>query len=305
MVPMENVEVINAGGARQRWRYDPHRDTGSSGEFLALQRSVADERTLRAQDALDELYPGKTRVLVSIELDPLWEIKNEKILPTEPIAVSDSSTEDTTETPAPVRSEGDPSISAALATPAASGTKNKKETRDRKFLEDIGDKRSGKFAPEIRRLSVALLYDRSLEQQAGFDKTDLINIVKRSVGYDDARDGEGGFSSLSGDFPAEQSVELVAAGPGMGEFALQWAPIIGQVLGVGLVLLFLKSLLKRGSGASSGGDEAASLIAAKADENLTDEEQQQRLRREIERAITADPAALARMLESWMTEARA
>ena len=305
MVPLENVEVLNNGGARQRWRYDPNRDTGGSSEFLSLQRRLAEERTANAQDALERLYPGKTRVVVNVELDPLWEIKTEKLLPTDPIALTDSSTKDTTENIKPVRAQGDPSLAAIGEPQQTTGSTTSSETRDRTFLESRGEMRSGKFAPEIKRLSVALFYDRSLTEGVGFNQEDLENIVKRSVGYNADRDGVADeFSTLVADFPAEQPTELVDPGPGMSDVALQWAPAVGQVLGVLLVLLFLRSLLKRNAAPAKAEASATPAAIPVAPSDLTTEEQQQHMRREIERAIATDPAALARLLENWVTEAK-
>ena len=41
------------------------------------------------------------------------------------------------------------------------------------------------------------------------------------------------------------------------------------------------------------------------EEDLAPEEQQRRMRREIERSIANDPAALAKMLEAWLLEQKA
>jgi len=73
------------------------------------------------------------------------------------------------------------------------------------------------------------------------------------------------------------------------------------VLGVVLVLLFLRSLLKR---SASGSSEADSPMPAAVDEKMTPDEQQKRMRKELERAIASDPAALARVLESWLAETK-
>ena len=81
MVPLQNVEILEASG-NQRWRYDPDRETGGgSAEFLRLQRSLGEERTRLAQQRLDQLWPGKTSVAVNLELDPTWETKSEGCCP--------------------------------------------------------------------------------------------------------------------------------------------------------------------------------------------------------------------------------
>ena len=46
--------------------------------------------------------------------------------------------------------------------------------------------------------------------------------------------------------------------------------------------------------------------AVEAEEkDLSPEEQQKRMRREIERTIASDPAAMAKMLETWLLEQKA
>src|SRR5262249_31239090 len=158
---------------------------------------------------------------------------------------------------------------------------------------DVGERRSGRLAPEVRRLSVALLYDKSLEQKPGFAKDELVRVVKSIVGWDSKRDSEEAFSTMAGEFPAAPPEPTAAQGAGPLDVLLKWAPTIGQVVGVVLVLLFLKGLLRRSGGAPRGAAPAAITLD---DAQLPPDEQQKRMRREIERAITSDPAALARLL---------
>ncbi len=305
MVPMENVDIVNAANS-QHWRYDPDRAGGAgSSEFLSQQRSMGDERSRLAQEALDAIYPGKTRVTVSIDLDPQWEIRSERVLPTKPVAISDRSTKDATELKEPGRAVGDPSATANNGSVAAvPGNTSKKETRDREFLKDIGERRVGKLAPEVRRMSVALLYDPALEQKSTFKKDELENVVKAIVGF---RDGQDAISTYASEFIVAEPVAEVS-GPSVGDRVTEWAPAVGQVIGVVLVVMFLKGLLKTpprraGSAAALGGGGAASQVEDES--KLPAEEQQKRMRREIERAIEADPAALAKLLESWLAEQRA
>ena len=155
-------------------------------------------------------------------------------------------------------------------------------------------------------MTVAVLYDKSLEKD-GFNKDELIKAVKSIVGWDPARDNETTFSSMVGDFAAESPI-AVESGPGLSAVAMQWGPIVGQVVGVVLVLMFLKSLMRttpRSSSSSDSSSAAAAVSNEAAEASLPPEEQQKRMRREIERAISGDPATLAKMLESWLSEQRA
>jgi flagellar M-ring protein FliF len=291
MVPLENIDIVSTAGG-QRWHYDPDREAGGgTSEFLALQRNMSGERTRLAQERLDQIWPGKTAVQVTVELDPSWEVRSEKVVPTEAIVRSEKFTKDTTD-------------SSAGKTADADGKSNSKnEKRDREFVTEIGERRVGKLMPEIKRIGVALLYDRTLEQAQGFNKEDLIKTVKSIVGWDQARDVDA-FSTLVGDFAPVEDVIVADGGPGFGEIALRWGPTIGQVLGVLVVVMFLRGLFKR-----SGGQPAAAAAGADASmskevpiDQMPPEDQQKRLRREIERSIANDPAALAKMLETWLLE---
>lgn len=305
MVKLENVDVVDAGTHR-RWHYDPARQAGGgSSEFLAQQREMGDMRTRAAQDALDLVWPGKTVVTVGVELDPAWEVVTQKVLPAEPLVKTDKVTKDSTDNSiGQGTAGGDPSAAAATAQDAAASKNNtRKETRDREFVTDIGEKRAGRLAPAIRRLTVSLIYDKTLAEKDGFKPDELIKTVKAIVGWDPTRDQEDAFSTLIGEFPAEAPDAGVSGGPGMMAIAMEWAPVVGQLLGVVLVLFFLKGLFKRAAPATTGA--AVPEVEEIKEEDLAPEELAKRMRREIERAIASDPAALARLLESWLTESKA
>lgn len=299
-MPVENVEVIDAVSKR-RWSFDQNREAGGTGssEFLAQQRSLGDERTKAAQQALDALWPGKTVVTVNVELDPNYELIRSKVVPETPIVITDKTTKDKSEAAKTTTAAGDPSAAAATNEPVAgssSGPNTSKETREKKFVEDYGDRTTGKVAPEIKRLSVAVLYDKTLEAKA--NKDELAKTVKAIVGYDQKRDGDDAFSMLSGEFPAEEPL-TTSSGPSLLDKVIAFAPTIAQLLGVLVVVLFLKGLFKRSPAAQQAAATAAAEATAKP---TTPEERVREMRREIERSIANDPAALAKLLESWMAE---
>lgn len=292
MVPQKNIEVVSAAG-NQRFRYDPDREAGGgTSEFLTLQRSMGDERTRMAQERLDQLWPGKTSVSVSVELDAAWEVRSEKVLPTETLVKSEKVKKD--ETKPGTGRDGDSGSGAS-----------KNETKDREFVTEIGERKSGKMMPDVKRVTVAVLYDRSLEQTQGFQKDDLINAVKAIVGWDPSRDKPEAFSTLVGDFAPVDTKMADDGGPGIAELALRWGPTVGQVLGVFVVVMFLRGLMKRSSGSAATATESPATKAEVPEEQLSPEEQQKRMRREIERSIANDPAALAKLLETWLVEQKA
>ncbi|MEO6593311.1 MAG: flagellar M-ring protein FliF C-terminal domain-containing protein [Planctomycetota bacterium] len=297
MVPLENIEIVSAAG-NQRWKHDPDREAGGgSSDFLNMQRGMSDNRTRMAQERLDQMWPGKTSVSVSLELDPLWEVRNEKVVPTEQVVKSEKTSKDSTD-------------SAGAKSDDGKNT-SKNETKDREFVTEIGERRTGRLAPDIKRLTVAVLYDRSLEKTTNFNKEDLVNAVKAIVGWNPERDKPEAFSTLVGDFvPIEPDV-AGSSGPGMADLLLRWGPTIGQILGVLVVVLFLRGLFKRSSKAATSSSMSSSTSSGSGasaqvnEEDLPPEEQQKRMRREIERSIASDPAGLAKMLEAWLTEQKA
>jgi flagellar biosynthesis/type III secretory pathway M-ring protein FliF/YscJ len=263
---------------------------------------MSDERTQLAQDRLDQLWPGKTSVAVTVELDPSWEIRSEKVVPAEALLSSETVKKDKSQTPAAKGADGD------------SGSSSNNETRDRKFVTEIGERRVGKAMHDVKRMTVAVMYDRSLEQQQGFVKDELIASVKAIVGWDPARDQPDAFSTMACEFAPAEAAADAAAGPGLAELALRWGPTVGQVVGVLVVVLFLRGLFQRSrrtapAAAAAGGDAPARGSDEERDRERLDalppEEQQKRLRKEIERSIANDPAALAKLLETWIVEQKA
>jgi len=299
MIPPQNIDVFSASGS-QRYHYDPDKEAGGgSSEFLTMQRAFGDERTQSAQQLLDQMWPGKTSVAVTVELDPRWEIVSEKLLPENPIMRTQKTSKDSTDSGTARAAE-----SPAPQPETSSSPKNtsKNETKDTEYVTEIGERRSGMHAPQVKRLTVAVFYDRSLEKVEGFNKDELIKAVKATVGWNKDRDSDEAFSVMPGDFPAIEMGADAATGPGVLDLALRWGPTVGQVFGVIVVVLFLRGLFKR---SMPKAEPVAEIGTAAKEEGLSPEEQQRRMRREIERSIATDPAALAKLLESWLTEQKA
>jgi flagellar biosynthesis/type III secretory pathway M-ring protein FliF/YscJ len=294
MVPIENIEVFNAAGT-QRYRYDPDRDAGAgSGEFFAMQNRMTRDLTSRAQELLDRLWPGKQMsVSVAVELDPSWEERREKVLPTDAIVKNEKTVKDITDSSKPEAVAGDAS--------ATSTNTKKNETKERDFVTEIGERRIGRFAPQIKRVSVAVVYDKALAEVDGFKPEELGNAVKTIVGWDPIRDKDA-FSMLAAEFESAPEVASVGADGGFVDSALRWGPTVGQILGVVVVVLFLRGLFKRSSSVAATQAAAPAKAVEIDEETLPPEDQQKRMRREIERSISSDPAALAKMLESWLME---
>ncbi len=293
----EHVVVVNAT-TQERHAVDSRSgSTVDAGEFLAQQRARGEELADRAQAILDRLYPDQARVQVAVELDPNWEVRQEKIVPDTPIIVSDKTTKTDTSELA-VGAVGDPSASAAPTDASAGPRSSKKDSTAEKTYEPFrGTASKGKLAPDVRKLSVALVLDEKL-QLAGEKLTNIEKLVKQCVGFTDERDG---FAIHVEKFP-ELKAELPVVGPGLLSSAKDYLPLAAQLLGVVLVLFFLRGMLRRAS--ERPPQSAPAVVEEVPEERLTPEEGVKRMRRDIEKAIVDDPATVSRMLESWLTEVK-
>lgn len=330
-IPEANVQVVNASTNQTFSLEGRGHDIGGS-EFLAQQRKRSADLTDLAQAWLDRLYEGKAIVTVSVDLDPAYTSSEEKIQPTKPAVVSEDSTEDSTTGGASAGpGAGDPSVSTAAngggavnsgAVAAAGASSNQKsKTKSKTYEPFAGVRRSGMLTPDLRRMTIALVVDKTIgEDQARI--ANIENAIKSTVGWLGTRPSglSDSFETLVEEFPELAELESsAAAGPDMIALAREFGPLAGQVIGVVLVLLFLKKLLAKNAGGSKAG--GASLLAANDDsgsegsagggiddedfESLAPDERRKRLRREIEASIADDPATVTRLLEGWLAEQNA
>jgi flagellar M-ring protein FliF len=304
-VPTDAVTIVDAT-TKEIWREEPDRGTSlDSTDFLAMQRAWSERLTEQAQRMLNPLYPDQAHVLVTVDLDPSWEIRQTDLVPSEPLIKRQRTETDDSRSAQPAQA-GDPSLTAAITNASATapvearGPTQKRSTSEKEFETRIGTAQSGKLAPEVRRISVALVLDESLAlEQTQLDT--VTKMVKNAVGWDEQRDG-GGFAIHVDQFKEAAPVEPESGG-GIGELAAAWGPTAGQVAAVLVVLLFLRSLLRRSQLPRSAA--AAQATGPERLEELAPEEQVRRMRREIETAIGQDPAAISRMIESWLAEQKA
>lgn len=295
-VAPERVAVINTA-TQERYATDGHSgSTVDSNEFLALQRARSDELTDRAQSVLDRLYPDQARVQVVVELDPNWEVRQEKIVPDTPILLTDKTTK-TDSVDAAASASGDPSASVQAADAGSPRSTKKDTTSERTYEAFRGTMSKGRLAPDIRKVAVALVVDEKL-QLAAEKLTNVENLIKQCVGFTAERDG---FAVHVEKLP-EIKLEAPASTPAIGSMVRDYAPMIGQIICVVVVLLFLRGMLRRAAAKPTSAPVEA--VEEVSEDKLTPEEGTRRMRRDIEKAITDDPAAVSRMLESWLTEAK-
>lgn len=296
-IAREKVVVVNSS-TQERFGIDENTGGVDDAEFYALQRTRGDELGERAQQILDRLYPDQARVQVTVELDPSWELRQEKIVPDTPIVVSDKTTKQDTNEISTMAS-GDPSATAGASEASAPRSTKKDTTAEKTYEPFRGTASKGKYAPDVRKMSVAVVLDEKLQLAADKLKN-LENLIKNCVGFSGER-GDG-FAVHVEKFP-EIKFEPPASGPSALETAKDYLPTVAQLVGVVLVLGFLRNLLKRAAQKPPAPVQKQEEVEV-PEESLTPEENLKRMRRDIEKAINDDPAAVSRMLESWLTEVK-
>lgn len=312
-VPPEQVTVINIRTAET---YRPDLEHGGdaldTGDFLAMQERRAAELCEKAQHLLEATYPGQVRVVVNVELDPLFDFQKKTLVPESPLLRSEKTSRQETGGNTGGGTTGDPSTTAAVSGSAnvsggnGGGNGNKNETKDREYETSLGTSQTGKWAPDIRKLSVALVIDEAVPTDPQkLEK--IVGIVKSAVGWDQDRDGKNGDVSILVDKFKPLPEAPAESGPGVLGMVQEFGPAVGQVVAVVLVLLFLRGLLRRSQrplpARAPARGPGATAVAADATP-LTPQDEVKRARKEIEQSIAADPASISRLIEGWLAEQR-
>ncbi|MBK8977795.1 MAG: hypothetical protein IPM29_17950 [Planctomycetes bacterium] len=264
-------------------------------DFLTRQEHLAEERRQRAQSLLDRLYPGRTLVAVSVELDPRWERRTEKIQPSRPAKVQEERTTDSSSRARPGGTPGGASGADGALTRVDDGSQ---ETRSVTYEPWSGTRESGLLAPEIRSIDVALVIHSDLADQ----RRAIEDCVKSAVGR--SSDGEATVRTIVDDFEVTAPLAgVLPAGPPDGGSAwprvLALAPHAAEVLAVVIVLLFLRSLVRHSAPRRAPEARQPATVAVEA---LPADDPHAAERRHIERSIADDPAAFSRLVETWLAE---
>jgi flagellar biosynthesis/type III secretory pathway M-ring protein FliF/YscJ len=139
-------------------------------------------------------------------------------------------------------------------------------------------------------MTISLAVDQTLADK----QRDIEDFVKQTVGWDESRNDK--LTSTVVPFPPEP----VAPPPTFYSYfdALrEYGAPVAQVLSVGLALLFLHRLLLRSRKVTPMEISPQAGPAEKVqDPDL------RKVRRDIEKAVAADPGAVTRLLQNWLVE---
>lgn len=315
-LPPENVTVTDMV-TKSTFRVNPDTPNTDGSSFRRQEReleAVYEEKALRLLGPLRD----KVRVAVVVFLDPEYTSARKSYIPPEPVVTKESKTKE--DKNGAVRTiGGDPSVTSAVAgNPptgrGGSGETVKRTTSEREYDSRLGTVIEGLMAPKIKKITLALTIDQSLETQ----KDDIKAVVMNAIGWEEDRDGlKKDVEPFIYKFPPEEALAMampnapatVVVGPEEPSSWMQYLPLLGQLLGLGLVLLFLRSLLKRSNvphvHVAGTVSDPSQDIKNLDDTELSADEAAKRMRREIERHINEDPAMISRMLERWLAEKQA
>lgn len=296
-IPRENVVVFESTTGQRYVANSKGGSAGSGKEFLRLRDEWEFRLNAKANGVLMQAYQGDVIVTVNVEFDHKSQYLTGVNLPKEGLPANHTKITKK-ESEAGGRNPGRaPSPGADQAARAGSGTSSKETDKTEEKTTDpalYGQKTVVQMAPEVLTKTASVLIKAGSEAEKEKDK--ILKLVAKAIGIDDAD-----IAIEIVTFAAPPPPVAAEAGPDMMELAKSFAPAVGQVLAVILVIFFLKGMMKKSK--RKPVDLQDQLVDPdKEPEDLAPEEVARRMRREIENAIDEDPAAISRLLDNWLTE---
>ncbi|MGE0144696.1 MAG: hypothetical protein AB7I19_14655 [Planctomycetota bacterium] len=229
--------------------------------FLALQARLAEERRQRVQGMLDRIWPNRAFVTIGVELDPRWTRSEERIQPEAPALVDEQ------------RSQG------------ADGR------QERSYEPFSGERTVTMLAPEIRRVSAALVLDTEVARDPAQQQR-IVDAVKKAIGPVRGQDAdvEVLVESLEPRATRKPQPTPAASDSSPADFTAFGASIALAALGMAWYWLRHSRLQRDRQQSRTTTPEPTA-------------EETKRLRRDaIEAAVSRDPVQAARLFERWMAE---
>ncbi|MEZ5989505.1 MAG: flagellar M-ring protein FliF C-terminal domain-containing protein [Planctomycetota bacterium] len=297
-IPREQVTVVSKDGGTFRAEDGSGLGGGSHVELMRLEDDRSAQLTAEAQFRLDEIVGlGKARVTVNVALGNDIQSREEIITPPEKIVRHEKGSKNKSTGPA-VRSGGDPGVGSTLSggsslgATTTAGTETSTSTTETEYVTEIGRKKVVQLAPDIERITVGLALDQGIADK----RDEIVTLIKGLIGWTKDRDPE--ISPMIVAMPQAEPLEeepLDVAG-----YIGVYGPMAAQVLSVLLVVFFLRGMLRRGPAPLAPQGAAVAV----EEEEVDPRREVRRLRREIEKAVAADPGSVSRLLEHWLTDSR-
>jgi flagellar M-ring protein FliF len=306
-IAKDHLVISDQGG---RSLYDgEERDGGREIKELLAQQVEHDRRlSLEANTVLAQILgPNKARVSVSSEWDyaqsTLRKDTNEKgtlLLETKtssekPLASGASQAAGVSANTL----DPDAPAAGAVGSPLAAVPAVEKTSEEKKeYAPSVSREERVRFVPELKRLSVALFLDQSVQPEA----EKLERAIKASVGFDEERRDE--FSAIVLPFvaaPAPAEGEAEAPAP---ESAPN--PLVETLLKRGVeiasAVVFLVLLLKTLRGTKKLAAGAAAKAGATGVSSAGDVDAERLARAQIDELLKSDPAKVGEILSRWARE---
>ena len=302
-VPDENVVISDQYG---RAIYDGTRDKDLD-EFLAFQSEYDASETERLQQVFDSVYgPGLVRASVSGEWrhDRVESIE-EALDPSSKVPVSKTSSDTSTPAGGPTVG-GPPGVSSNLVDASGSGTVANPQVQEpattsetsEKFLVSRNTTHTLQIAPVLRRLTLTLLVDESLEERLA----DVEAAGKALVRFDTER-GDVVIARTAPFFALERDADGVPVAhqpeplPAPANPTMQLLLERGVEILAALAFLFvLVKSLKRSNKPIEVSERAPTLADVLPDEDV---DMDLLARKHIEDLLQADPEKVGTMLSRW------
>jgi len=283
-------------------------DSGGSGrevkDMLAHQGEHDRRLASEANAVLEQILgPNKARVSVTSEWDYAQSTTRSETVDKKATVVQESKTTsekpvgNAAAVPAGLSSntlDATATEASSSADPAAAPLMEKTSEERKDYAPSIAREERVRVVPELKRLSVALFLDQSVEKEAA----KLEGAIKAAVGFDSERRDE--FSAVVLPFvappePAPESVEAPAAEP---------SPLLEMLLGRGVEIVsavaFLVLLMKTLRGGRKTAAPSKGAPAARPDEKGYDPELVARA--QIDELLRSDPARVGEILSRWVRE---
>jgi flagellar biosynthesis/type III secretory pathway M-ring protein FliF/YscJ len=181
-------------------------------------------------------------------------------------------------------------VGAEAAEPLVEKTSEEKKS----YAPSVAREERVRFVPELKRLSVALFLDQSVQ-----DPAQLQEAVKAAVGFVEARDG---FSSVVlpfvvPDAPAPDAAAETAPAADPNPLV---EPLLRHGVEIASALVFLGLLLKTLKGSRASRGQATGAAATAAREDGVDPELLARV--QVDELLKSDPARVGEILARWARE---
>ncbi|MHC4942918.1 MAG: flagellar basal-body MS-ring/collar protein FliF [Planctomycetota bacterium] len=302
----ESVKIVDNKGRLLSRNSDDYEDEMGGGQ-LEVKNTFETAMAKKVQEQLDGVVgPNKVRVVINVDLDLQRETRQEKrfsypeegkVIRSEKVNTSDSSTSG----PAGGGATGMESKLNETAG-GGSGTSDRSTSEDSEREYAVNETNLDIVAggATIERLSLAIMIDQSLNEQS----TEIEQIVKQAVGFDESRGDTATTAIIEFSVPEMGDSEEALESYEQKEFILTLVKHVIQGLSVVGVILVLWLILRKADKRTAGQRmrEARANALSTGQEETEAQVDRQRVREEVLSAVQSDTVMATDILHEWLKE---